>query len=1577
MNIQLNAWQLIDLSNFTGAMNASLAGHDSLFDSADVEGMAFNNPSSNTYSTGYDYGTQSNYTLVGNHFLDDTPLLTVYSLELSNPNTNNTFRYDSSGVTVNYNTGTISGFLNKLTFINTALSTNAEFLGKFVFSPDGLLAGGTLTSLTYNTGTNLFNLTGNLNVGADGNITGGTVSSFSFTDSLGQKLAVSGTSISWTDFDTLTNPTLHSDLTALYNTAITAAKLAGNDTITSGDLDDSMSGFAGNDTLNGGGGNDTLDGGVGNDILDGGLGADAMTGGDGADTYVVDNIGDTVTEANALAAGGIDLVKSSISFNLSTQGVNVESLTLTGTDAINGTGNSLANIIIGNDNDNALDGQGGIDTLRGGKGNDTYTVDLVRSAATAILQDTVIENLNEGTADTLLLNTTGDLGLAAAATITLQANVENLNASATGSNKLNLTGNLLNNTIIGNGFGNLIDGGAGGDTMQGGAGDDIYVVDNAADVVDESAGANGAGNDLVRVAIAAANGTYTLTEGVEDALLTNAVAYNLTGNNANNVLTGNAATNILIGGDGDDTLDGKGGADTLIGGDGYDTYVVDSASDVIFDNSAFNRVQSQLGIDLNSIQFNSGQVQIHDATLIGTAAVNVTGNSAINILVGNDASNVLDGKGADDTMRGGKGNDTYIVSDAGDVVEENFNEGTDTVKAYLNYTLSDNVENLTLLVDANGTGNALSNTIIGSSGINFLDGLGGKDTLIGGKGDDIYEVDLIKVGTGTTATLALQDTVTELAGVAEGTNDWLRLYNRYGGVNNSALLASEFSTYTNFTLGANLENMSAQFANDVLINLTGNAVANDITGNNVDNILDGGAGNDTLRGGAGNDTYIVDLTAPFTQTVYNNQLGNFSVYNLQDTVFEGAGVGEGNDTLKIRGTFSNTSPLELFAGTYIANVEGLDVSLTGAAKINLTGDSVDNNLVGNAAANIITGNAGNDILDGKAGVDILNGGAGDDTYFVDVIKPVGLGGDIIIEDDNALNFGNDTVNTTFSADLRSTQFDGIENLTLLGTALNATGDDGNNELIGNANANVLNGGLGNDTLIGGLGNDTYIVDNIGDVVTEGFNAGIDLVQVNISSSNGFDTYVLRENVENATLTNSIAYNLTGNALNNTLIGNAASFNLLDGKAGIDTLIGGAGDDTYIVDLKITGSGAAAIASLEDIVVELTTNPVITTGDAINLRGTATLTKASTITLSTGIEILDAADTGNTLLNFTGNTLNNFIYGNNANNVLNGGGGTDLLVGRNGDDTYVIDSGGDSVFETATDTGTDTVLTSITYDASAITNQFGVSVDGTGIENITLTGNAAINATGNELDNILIGNSAINTLIGGLGNDTLDGGLGSDTLSGGDGNDTYVLNVVTDVITGETSGNDTAKTAFSAILGVGNLANIENLTLTGTANLNATGDDGNNVLIGNGSANTITGGAGDDEITGGAGNDTLTGGIGADTFVWNLADKGTNGRPAIDKITDFNLAEDTLDLRDLLVGESSGNILNYLDITTSTTAGITSTEIRISNTGGFTNGNYAAAAENQHITLTGVNLLTGTNEADLLANLISQNKLIID
>jgi Ca2+-binding RTX toxin-like protein len=227
--------------------------------------------------------------------------------------------------------------------------------------------------------------------------------------------------------------------------------------LTGTDYNDALSAGSGNDSLDGGSGNDRLESGGGNDILTGGSGTDTLIGGKGNDLYI-NPTGDTILEN---ANEGVDTVESSVTFSLVAID-NVENLTLTGTTAINGTGNALNNLLTGNSannsltgnaGDDTLNGGGGTDTLVGGTGNDTYIVDTTT--------DVITEAASAGT-DTVQSSVTF--------TLAALTNVENL--TLTGTNAVNGTGNGLANIIIGNTNNNVLQGAAGNDQLFGNAGND-------------------------------------------------------------------------------------------------------------------------------------------------------------------------------------------------------------------------------------------------------------------------------------------------------------------------------------------------------------------------------------------------------------------------------------------------------------------------------------------------------------------------------------------------------------------------------------------------------------------------------------------------------------------------------------------------------------------------------------------------------------------------------------------------------------------------------------------------------------------------------------------------------------------------------------------------------------------------------------------------------------------------------------------------------------------------------------------------------------------------------------------------
>ncbi len=219
------------------------------------------------------------------------------------------------------------------------------------------------------------------------------------------------------------------------------------------------------------------------------------------------------------------------------------------------------------------------------------------------------------------------------------------------------------------------------------------------------------------------------------------------------------------------------------------------------------------------------------------------------------------------------------------------------------------------------------------------------------------------------------------------------------------------------------------------------------------------------------------------------------------------------------------------------------------------------------------------------------------------------------------------------------------------------------------------------------------------------------------------------------------------------------------------------------------------------------------------------------------------------------------------NTLDGGAGIDTMAGGAGDDAYIVDNAGDVVTEAA-GAGTDVVQSSVTYTLAA------------NVENLTLTGAAAINGTGNGTNNVITGNAAGNVL---------SGGAGGDTMNGGGGNDTYVVDNTADVI-GEAAGagTDLVQSGVTWTLG----ANVEFLTLTGALATNGTGNATDNWLQGNGSVNALDGAGGNDVLWGAAGADSITGNLGND-MLQGGADNDTLSDTSGNNLIDGGAGADTL------------------------------------------------------------------------------------
>jgi Ca2+-binding RTX toxin-like protein len=555
---------------------------------------------------------------------------------------------------------------------------------------------------------------------------------------------------------------------------------------------------------------------------------------------------------------------------------------------------------------------------------------------------------------------------------------------------------------------------------------------------------------------------------------------------------------------------------------------------------------------------------------VGDLADEIYGLAGVDSIHAGDGADLLDGGSGADQLHGEAGDDIYVVDVAGDQTLEDLAGGTDTVRAFLNWTLGANIENLELMGSARtGTGNALDNQITGTSGNDNLDGGLGADRLIGGGGADTYFVD--QVG----------DVAVE-AGP--------------GGYD--TVIAS-----VNYTLGDNLE--ALRLAGGAHIG-TGNALANTLYGGTGDDTLDGAGGADILLGGAGNDIYIVDVVGDQIQELAGggtdivraslNWTLAANVETLELVGFGLSGTGNTGDN-SILGTTGNDQLFGLAGIDILAGGKGDDLLDGGTGADDMTGgDGNDNyrvddlgdliheavgggtdtveasidwtltdgleslvltgsarNGVGNAGKNSLTGTSGDDRLDGAAGADTLTGGLGDDSYVVD------NRGDKVVE---LASGGEDTV----FASLNYTLGANVENLVLTGGARTGTGNDLDNSLTGSAKADhlyglagndTLDGGAGSDVLEGGLGDDTYYIDGPGDVIIEALDGGNDTVFVN-------GDWTISGNVENVHLLG--AGSITGDSGDNKLSGSGDD-DRLDGGDGDDVELGGGGDDVLV-----SGSG---------------------------------------------------------------------------------------------------------------------------------------------------------------------------------------------------------------------------------------------------------------------------------------------------------------------------------------------------------------------------------------------------------------------
>jgi Ca2+-binding RTX toxin-like protein len=955
--------------------------------------------------------------------------------------------------------------------------------------------------------------------------------------------------------------------------------------------------------------------------------------------------------------------------------------------------------------------------------------------------------------------------------------------------------------------------------------------------------------------------------------------FRLIGSTLGDYLVAGAAADTVSGLDGNDTIRSGAGADSIQGGLGFDRWQADKSA-----------ATAAIRIDMTSDAAFLYQIAGQAAAVASVEALGVgdadgdrfaSGEGADLIRTRQDfAHDFIETNGGGDTVLLAGGRDVADLGAGADLLVVDWSAsgheiGTRALGGSLaagyggwmghrssehqTYLRADfrNVERFQL------TGSAFGDHLVTGDGADTVRGLAGSDIFLTGTGadsidggSDIVSGTVLRGIDRWQANLAGASTGMSIDLLSDGASRFV-IGGRAGAVTDVEVLGWSGMAGELFASGAGADTITTrgEFEHDFIETNGGN------------DIVRVAGGRDLVLMGAGSDLLIVDWSA--------------SAHEVGTRAFAGslaAGYG---------GWMGHLSSEH---GSY------LRLDFDGVERFGLTGSATLDHLVTGDGADTVSGLGGNDTIRSGAGADSIQGGEGFDRWSSDKsAATIGFKLDLVASGGGTFSVGGQAGAVAGVEMLGNSDAAGDRFASGAGADTITTRDEFLHDFIEtNGGNDIVRVGGGRDVVLMGAGSDLLIVD------WAGWDTGIGTRALSGTAALGYAGWI-----GHATSEHGSYHRVDFSGVERFLIRGGLAGDWLVAGDGADTVQGLGGDDVITAsggsDRVEGGDGwdAAILARGRfDYQVDTIAGGFVLTdmspgspGGADTVLGVeefrfadGTLAAGALFRAATegddalpGTRLMDTiAGLGgaDSLAGYTGNDSlsggagNDSLLGGEGRDRLDGGIGADTMWGGAGNDTYVADDAGDVVSETGGN-GTDLVESGVAFSL------------GFGLENLTLTGTAAVAGMGNSLANAILGNEGANSIAGGDGADTLSGGLGADTLSGGTGadslfggagDDVLILDSAADSLRGGSaeSGVDTVRAGFGLTLGTG----LENLVLLGTAHIDGTGNEagnriegngGNNLLLGLGGRDTLSGGGGADTLDGGALADVLNGGAGADVF----------------------------------------------------------------------------------------------------------------